>query len=93
MLKVLPTGIVQEMRCAGSLSLQAWGRRDQPRLGMVKRSMFRFSVVQAGGQWLTGRTHMKEHGKDGKNKSMKKCIASPFCMSKHSVQVQSPRKT
>lgn len=43
------------------------GHRDQPRLGGVKKSISRMSVVQAGGQWLMGRTHMKEHRNDGKN--------------------------
>lgn len=28
---------VQEMRCASSLSLQGWGHRDQPGLGLVER--------------------------------------------------------
>lgn len=87
-LKVVPTGVVQEMRCAGSLSLQAWGAQRSAKAGCGEEEHLRISVVQAGGQWLAGGTHKKKHRNDGKNKSTKKskkCVTSHFWMSKHGV--------
>lgn len=65
-LKVVPTGVVQEMRCAGSLSLQAWGAQRSAKAGCGEEEHLRISVVQAGGQWLAGGTHKKKHRNDGK---------------------------
>lgn len=64
--------------------------RDQPRLGVVKKSILRISVVQAGGQWLTERMHMKNTGMMEKIRAQRNALlltsAFPNTVFKYRVQ-------
>lgn len=52
-LKVVPTGVVQEMRCAGSLSLQAWGAQRSAKAGCSEEEHFK-NLCSSGRRTVAG---------------------------------------
>lgn len=59
MLKMLPTGIVQEMRCAGSSSLQAWGAQRPTKAGGGEEEHFK-NLCSSGRRAVADREKARE---------------------------------